>query len=386
MPGVRSNLITFWKFAKNMDSDITIDDLVNEADTVSNSRGRYGIAEWFGRDVTIMSSDERERAAGIALGHIKEKPVCPFMTTLTSEPKCNKKGGVCTIRKYEVGSDGEIVIQKDGIVATVCPARFLGKNQEGHSALRWVSTKMLDTEQATIVKETPFLQQLLSSAAKQKRHKASFQPDLDISYSDSDSDSSPKDALPDEGKKAGRIDWLLMDSATIGNSDPKWCALETQAVYFSGDNMGAEFSAYLNAPRSVIFPVGFRRPDYRSSGPKRLAPQLSVKVPVLRGWGKKVAVLVDRYFFESMCDLPEAYSRGRNDSEKRDNCEVAWFVVDYDQNMKLILKEIRFSTLTASVDALNATEPMSKEKFNIDLNKLVSDHRKIGKKVFISEL
>src|SRR5690606_28139709 len=110
----------------------------------------------------------------------------------------------------------------------------------------------------------------LSSAAKKKKHKASSQLDLDISYSTSD--SNPEDALPDEGKKAGRIDWLLMDSATIGDADPKWCALETQAVYFSGDNMGAEFSAYLNAPRSVIFPVGFRRPDYRSSGPKRLAP------------------------------------------------------------------------------------------------------------------
>lgn len=146
--------------------------------------------------------------------------------------------------------------------------------------------------------------------------------------------------------------------------------------------MGHEFNAYLNSPHEILFPVAFRRPDYRSSGPKRLAPQLSVKVPVLRGWGKKVAVLVDRYFFDCMYDLPEAYARGRSDKEKRDNCEVAWFVVDYDAEMKLRLDEYRFSTLDGSVDAMNATQPMSKEAFNTSLKALATDKKKLGKKVY----
>jgi hypothetical protein len=173
-----------------------------------------------------------------------------------------------------------------------------------------------------------------------------------------------------------------MDPRTENDADPKWCALETQAVYFSGDQMAPEFAAYSSSPASLLFPSGFRRPDYRSSGPKRLAPQLSVKVPVLRGWGKKVAVLVDKYFFDSMCDLPEAFAQGRNDKEKRDNCEVAWFVVDYDSNMCLTMEQYRFSTLTGSVEALNATAPMSKESFNNSLKKIASDKKKLGNKVF----
>jgi hypothetical protein len=103
---------------------------------------------------------------------------------------------------------------------------------------------------------------------------------------------------------------------------------------------------------------------------------------VLRGWGKKVAVLVDKYFFDSMCDLPEAFTYGRTDKEKRDNCEVAWFVVDYDEKMQLSLSEYRFSTLVGSIEALNATAPMSKESFNANLRKLASDNKKLGKKVF----
>ena len=45
--------------------------------------------------------------------------------------------------------------------------------------------------------------------------------------------------------------------------------------------MRPEFDAYAVSPTPVLFPVGRRRPDYRSSGPKRLSPQRDVKVPVL---------------------------------------------------------------------------------------------------------
>ena len=59
--------------------------------------------------------------------------------------------------------------------------------------------------------------------------------------------------------------------------------------------------------------IGRRRPDYRSSGPKRLSPQLDVKVPVLRNWGKKVVVVIDRFFYDNMNTLADAYPRARND-------------------------------------------------------------------------
>lgn len=341
---------------------------------------RYGIAEWYGKDVMTMTGEERRKAAGVATGEIKEKLLCPFMATMSPGATCNKKGGVCTIRRYERSPQGQVFPSLGASIATTCPARFLGKDAAGRPALEWVAEKMLDNKNATIVKETPFLRQLLSSAAKLKQRNPAVQLDLEILQDGPEYYGAA--ALPEEGKKAGRIDWLLMDPLTENDADPKWCALETQAVYFSGDKMGPEFAAYSYAPESILFPIGFRRPDYRSSGPKRLAPQLSVKVPVLRGWGKKVAVLVDKYFFDSMCDLPEAFTHGRTDKEKRDNCEVAWFVVDYDNQMRLTLSEYRFSTLVGSVEALNATSPMSKETFNESLRKLAADKRKLGKKVF----
>ncbi|MDQ2898994.1 MAG: hypothetical protein M3Y07_04240, partial [Acidobacteriota bacterium] len=68
----------------------------------------------------------------------------------------------------------------------------------------------------------------------------------------------------------------------------QWCAAETQAVYFSGDNMRKDFVALSGIySEELPFPVGKRHPDDRSSGPKRLMPQLQTKVPSLRRWARK---------------------------------------------------------------------------------------------------
>src|SRR5262249_29127554 len=73
------------------------------------------------------------------------------------------------------------------------------------------------------------------------------------------------------------------------NADPlRWCALEIQAVYFSGKSMGREFAAIAQHEGLAIpFPAAHRRPDYRSSGPKRLMPQLQIKVPHCDGGGRR---------------------------------------------------------------------------------------------------
>jgi hypothetical protein len=61
----------------------------------------------------------------------------------------------------------------------------------------------------------------------------------------------------------------------------------------------------------------FRRPDFRSSAQKRLIPQLQLKVPVFRRWGKKFFVVVDSQFFHS---LPEFRTTSAA------NSEVTWLV------------------------------------------------------------
>jgi hypothetical protein len=62
----------------------------------------------------------------------------------------------------------------------------------------------------------------------------------------------------------------------------RWCALEFQAVYFSGKSMENDFKAMGDwIGPGVPFPTVQRRPDFRSSGPKRLMPQLQIKVPTV---------------------------------------------------------------------------------------------------------
>lgn len=169
---------------------------------------------------------------------------------------------------------------------------------------------------------------------------------------------SPPAEGPDEksGDNVGRIDKVLV----VRDSEPlSWCPLEVQAVYFSGKAMKDEFSAILNHPDdSLPFPVYSRRPDYRSSAPKRLMPQLQIKVPSLRRWGKKMAVVVDRSFFQAM---------GRMGTVPHiSNCDVVWFVVKFEETeagYRLAPDAVQYTTLAHSVEGLTAGVPVSLEVF-----------------------
>jgi hypothetical protein len=143
--------------------------------------------------------------------------------------------------------------------------------------------------------------------------------------------------------------------------------------------MRPEFDAYAAAPLPVLYPVGRRRPDYRSSGPKRLWPQLDVKAPVLRNWGKKVVVVIDRFFFDNMNALADENPRARGDRERRDNAEVAWFVVDFDAGLRLRPDTVVFTSLESSRRALNATEPLSKTDFVRELKAVIADGSRANK-------
>jgi hypothetical protein len=335
-----------------------------KARSKKKARERYGIAEWYGKDISSMSPEERKSLALISMSKDTDKPDCPFQSSIGIKKSCSKPGGVCTLRKYQETTTGDATALVSHPIVTICPVRFLGRSANGAHPLGWVGDKMGVRRNAIIVKETPFLKTLIAKK---------IAPHLQNNEETDDED--------EDGKKAGRIDWILVERGSETNPEPRWCALETQAVYFSGKAMEAEFEPYVSNPERVHFPAINRRPDYRSSGPKRLAPQLDVKVPVLRGWGVKLAVLIDRYFFECMYDLPHAYSSG-SDLDKLDNCEVAWFVVDYDEQMKLTFSHYQYSTLDGSIKALNATAPMSKQDFYASLKLLLSNQHKKGSKVF----
>ena len=100
------------------------------------------------------------------------------------------------------------------------------------------------------------------------------------------------------GKSAGKIDLVV---ATDEGGKLDWYGLEIQAVYFSGQGMQSQFEKLRDdSEKGTPFPNAVRRPDWRSSSAKRLMPQLQIKVPTLRRWGSKIAVAVDRPFFEAV--------------------------------------------------------------------------------------
>ncbi len=112
------------------------------------------------------------------------------------------------------------------------------------------------------------------------------------------------------------------------------------------------------------FRQGNRRPDFRSSGPKRLMPQLQIKVPSLRRWGKKIAVVVDKSFFQSIAPMPEV--------DHLTNADIIWVIVNYEgESKKLKIIDKIYTTLEGSVKGLTAGIPISKQDFEKKISKAI---------------
>lgn len=306
-------------------------------------KSRYGIYEWFGVDTGALNAAQKKRFFRLSDEKDTASEPCRFAASMASDAICAKPGGVCTIRKFRE-TDG-VVHAVEEVPVTVCPQRFL----EDKLVLKWVGEVMLGTRHPIAIREIPFLAKL------------------------------SKEGSGDDAKKAGRIDWVLVAPTSVKTS-LSWCALESQAVYFSGKAMGSEFHQWASAASGKIpFPTEVRRPDYRSSGPKRLAPQLQVKVPELRNWGAKTAVVVDEFFFGQMSDLHEL--KGDDDADKLANADVVWFVVSYTKG-RLSKGRVVYARLDESIKALNATRPVGKRAFELEIRQSIEDKQKQGKRVF----
>lgn len=111
----------------------------------------------------------------------------------------------------------------------------------------------------------------------------------------------------------------------------------------------------------VLFPDAVRRPDWRSSSAKRLMPQLQIKVPTLRRWQAKMAVVVDRPFFNSIGGASTSPSRDLGDGD------IIWMVVDMDCSDPMACRLVRghweVMTLEASSDRLLAAETVPQQTF-----------------------
>jgi hypothetical protein len=272
-----------------------------------------GIAEWYGLCFEHLPAGRRREFAKLQLLPAKQRPRqdCLPRCVADKRPPCTKNSGVCSMRLVEREGDDAavgIVAGPEGQPITVCPYRFY----EDGRVFQWIGETILGTPSPLVVGQVGFLE----------RRKESRGP-----------------------RDVGRIDHVLVHPRLDAFS---WCALEMQAVYFSGPRMSVEFEAMAAAEGDGMpFPLEHRRPDYRSSGPKRLMPQLQTEVPLLRRWGKKMGVLVDSAFFGALDEMATVTSVS--------NCDIAWFVVRYQEagaELRLVPDRVVLTTLERAVEGL----------------------------------
>jgi hypothetical protein len=237
--------------------------------------------------------------------------LCPFKGM-----GCTKKGGVCSI------TDGKTI-------AITCPNRFL----EGNILFAEICHRAFGTSKNCLaIKEVPFL-------------------------------------ISKEGKTIGKIDNIIIHA--INGKILDWCAVEIQSVYFSGEKLTPEIE-YFEKHRTVP-KAGRRRPDYRSSGPKRLLPQLETKIPTLRRWGKKMFVVVDHSFFQWMPTIQE--------ESHLSNADICWVVFDLEKTKghhnNLILSKVAMTTLEKSRAGLVGGESTSKPDFEESLTRCLINTKSV---------
>ncbi len=303
--------------------------------------GSYGIAEWYGRLYGSLTNEER---FAYTSSNNKNIP-CRFMrSTPLLAPKggtnCNKKSGVCSIRNFTDSPNGV----EFGPITATCPFRFL----DDGLIVREIGKALLGTETPRIAKEIPFLKRTVTEALSDSGDSEG-----------ADSSDIKDDADPGLAKEdVGRIDLVCVHPEL---NPFNWCAVEMQAVYFSGGALSKDFAQIRSyAGNGVPLPGAGRRPDFRSSGPKRLMPQLQIKVPTLRRWGKKMAVVIDKPFFDSLGQMDHVADVS--------NSDIAWVVVKFVEPesgglAKMEVHEIKFTTLERAVEGLTAGVPATLPEF-----------------------
>ena len=279
---------------------------------------RLGIAEWYGEPFVEMTPERRKELAKAALKQAPP-PHCPFQA---GNVPCRKPGGVCSQRDYRPYLGNHLanrIGEPAGPPIIMCPKRF---EQDGE-VHRWLA-KIVGFESVYVAQEVPFMRS------------------------------------PDTNREAGRIDLVLSGD----DAASEWYGLEIQAVYFSGPGMTADF-VLLSQDDSRLppAPTARRRPDWRSSSAKRLMPQLTVKIPTLRRWGKKMAVAVDTSFFGAIGGNTARPSHDLNDGD------ILWLTLDVSDGYRLQPRHWEVLPLEVSAAKLLNADTIKREEFEGTLRK-----------------
>ena len=113
----------------------------------------------------------------------------------------------------------------------------------------------------------------------------------------------------------------------------------------------------------------YPNPDYLSSSRKRLAPQLIFKGGILRAWNKKIAVALNKGFFETLPHLEEVTPAA---------ADIAWFIYDLQRDRKddvyrLVRYKIVYTKFQESLEKITRSEAGSIEQFIEHLQEKVDE-------------
>lgn len=166
------------------------------------------------------------------------------------------------------------------------------------------------------------------------------------------------------GKSAGNIDVVLV-AYDENERIYDFGALEIQAVYISG-NVRDPFEYYISASekhKNIDWPNqnNYPRPDYLSSSRKRLAPQLLFKGGILNSWNKKIAVALNKGFYDT---LPISSL----DAVSKEEGEIGWFVYELahdlvTQRLKLVKVDEVFTKFQPSLVKITTPQPGKVDDF-----------------------
>lgn len=171
-------------------------------------------------------------------------------------------------------------------------------------------------------------------------------------------------------KKIGKVDFLI--GKLVDSEITDFAALEVQAVYSSGGGVEDAFRRFMDGGAPTDENLGV---DFRSSAQKRLVPQLELKVPVFRRWGKKFFVAIDTTFYAA---LPEFGSTSEG------NSEVTWLaypITQPDPHRDYVMgaPEIHFTEWSKVQHALKeGVPPSGPDEVQRDLTKRIKGN-KLGK-------
>ncbi len=168
--------------------------------------------------------------------------------------------------------------------------------------------------------------------------------------------------LPDKyGQPTGNLDLVLVAQDADGRV-VDFGAVEVQAVYISG-NVRVPFKEYTADPEGYLtgkHPGKYWvRPDYLSSSRKRLAPQLIYKGGILKTWGKKLAVVIQKNFFATLPELAQVAP---------EEADIAWMLYDLEYNSEherysLVHMDTIYTQFSSALDRITTAEAGAVEDF-----------------------